>query len=176
MRPSLVYRPEFFQEESTRTSADESTRPKFPLSKLDGVNYWVLPQPAEIAKYVNIVLREEWERDALFEGRNPEEDAWLNSLPSRKWSLRTVDLHEIHPDPRIMELTIPATGYAFRKELKSRTSRLVSALRAEETVIPPLVIGNEDRTLKDGHCRYHALLKLRAKRVFVYSGRLIRKD
>ena len=66
-----------------------------PIRRLDGITYWVIQNPDGIYDFVNREIRKEWEADARFEGRNPNQDLWLRTLSKRKWSLEIIEISQI---------------------------------------------------------------------------------
>ena len=54
-----------------------------PIRRLEGVTYWVIEDPESISDFINVEIRKEWETDARFEKRDPEDDPWLRRVRSR---------------------------------------------------------------------------------------------
>jgi hypothetical protein len=139
------------------------------LRKLDGITYWVIEDPDEIHEFINTQIRKEWTQDAKDEGRDPQDDAWLQALSKRKWRLEILELDDIKPNPYEF---IPVTGYNFEERLAKRGQRLREAVQTYGSVIWPVVIRGEDMQLVDGYCRFTTLEELNVPRIYAYVGRL----
>jgi len=142
---------------------------KTPLRRLDGVAYWVIEDPDEIYDFINSQIRKEWTADAKDEGRNPQEDPWLQELPKRRWQLEILQLGEIKPNPYEF---IPKAGYNFEEKLAKRSKELQRAIETYASVIWPVIVRQEDMQLVDGYCRYTTLQAMNVPRVYAYVGRL----
>jgi len=139
------------------------------LRKLDGITYWVIEDPDEIHEFTNTQIRKEWTQDAKDEGRDPQDDAWLQALPKRKWRLEILELGGIKPNPYEF---IPGTGYNFEERLAKRSGRLRKAVQTYGSVIWPVVIRGEDMQLVDGYCRFTTLKAMNVPRIYAYVGKL----
>lgn len=140
-----------------------------PLRRLDGITYWVIEDPSDIADFMNTQLRLEWVGDAKDEGRRLEQDPWLQRLPHRSWRLETVELETIRPDPYMF---IPKTCYNFEERLAQRSKELRRAIESYGAVIWPITVRGEDMLLVDGYCRYTTLRAMNIPRVYAYVGKL----
>jgi len=140
-----------------------------PLRRLDGIAYWVIEDPNEIYDFINSQIRKEWTADAKHEGRNPQEDPWLQELPKRKWHLEILHLDEIKPNPYEF---IPKTGYNFEEKLAKRSKELQAAIETYASVIWPVIVRQEDMQLVDGYCRYTTLQAMNVPRIYAYVGTL----
>jgi hypothetical protein len=140
-----------------------------PIRRLDGITYWVIDDASDIYDFMNMQLRLEWIRDAKDEGRQPEDDAWLQELSKRKWRLEILELNSIKPNPYEF---IPRTGYNFEERLAQRSKELRKAIEEYGSLIWPLTVRGEDMQLVDGYCRYTTLEAMKVTRVYAYVGRL----
>ena len=139
------------------------------LRKLNGITYWAIEDPNEIHEFINTQIRQEWIQDAKDEGRNPLDDAWLQTLPQRKWRLEILELVNIKPNPYEF---IPQTGYNFEERLAKRGQQLRKAVETYGSVIWPIVIRGEDMQLVDGYCRFTTLKAMSVPRIYAYVGSL----
>jgi hypothetical protein len=140
-----------------------------PIRRLDGITYWVIDDASDIYDFMNTQLRLEWIGDAKDEGRQPEDDAWLQELSKRKWRLEILELNSIKPNPYEF---IPRTGYNFEERLAQRSKELRKAIEEYGSLIWPLTVRGEDMQLVDGYCRYTTLKAMKVTRVYAYVGRL----
>ena len=141
------------------------------LRVLDGITYWVIEDPKEIAELINYHIRREWESD-IAEQEDHEEGKWLQSLNERNWTLVEAEPRGIKLSDEIMNYVNPRTGYNFRKRLEERRRILERDVDKFGAVIRPVVIRAEDNQLMDGYCRYHVLLDRNVKKLYAYVGRL----
>jgi hypothetical protein len=118
---------------------------------------------------VNTQLRQEWVADAKDEGRQREEDTWVQELSERKWLLEIVELDTIKPNPYEFILN---TGYNFEERLAQRSKELRKAIEKYGAIIWPLTVRGEDMQLVDGYCRHTTLKAMNVARVYAYIGRL----
>jgi hypothetical protein len=139
------------------------------LRELEGVAYWVIEEPPEIARLVNNHIRKEWESD-IAEQEDHEEGRWLQSLRVRRWALVERELSTIKLSDAIMGYVNAKTGYNFRKRLEERKQTLERDIDRFGTIIRPLVIRAEDNRLMDGYCRYHVLIDRNVKKTYAYVG------
>jgi hypothetical protein len=139
-----------------------------PIRRLDGVTYWVIDDDNDIYDFINTQLRQEWVADAKDEGRQPEEDAWLQQLSDRKWHLEVLELYTIKPNPYEF---IPRTGYNFEERLAQRSKELRKAIEKYGSIIWPISVRGEDMQLVDGYCRFTTLKAMNVARTYAYVGR-----
>jgi len=139
------------------------------LRKLDGITYWVIEDSDEIREFINTQIRKEWIQDAKDEGRDPQDDAWLQALPQRKWRLEILELGHIRPNPYEF---IPKSGYNFEERLAKRSQQLRKTVETYGSVIWPVVIREEDMQLVDGYCRLTTLKAMSVPRIYAYVGSL----
>jgi len=95
-----------------------------PVRRLEGVAYWVIEDAEAIHDFINTEIREEWQADTRFEGREPREDLWLKTLSKRRWRLEIVEIRQITLNPRTMGFVDERRGYDFAKELAKRSAEL----------------------------------------------------
>jgi hypothetical protein len=145
---------------------------KTPLRRLDGITYWVIEDPDGICDYINIEIRKEWETDARFERREPNDNPWLKNLSKRKWSLKIMPMNQIKLNPNIMNYVDPQRRYVFLERLIERSQELQKSMRMSGLVIWPLIVREEDKQLVDGYCRYSTLGAMNVSRTYVYVGTL----
>jgi len=143
-----------------------------PVRRLEGIAYWVIEDPDGIYDYINTEIRKEWEGDARFERRDPNDDPWLKNLSKRKWSLEIVDIARIKLNPEIMNYVDPERGYVFTKSLEKRSKELQESIKMGGLVIWPLIVREEDTRLADGYCRYMTLRAMNVSKTYAYSGTL----
>ena len=139
------------------------------LRVLQGVSYWVIEDPVEIAELINNNVTREWETD-IAGTEDHDGRAWLDSLPERSWRLERVRLTRVRLDQGTMNYSDGRTGYSFVERLVERRRLLQRSLREFGIVIWPLVLRAEDRMLMDGYCRYHTLTDMKVKETFAYVG------
>jgi hypothetical protein len=139
------------------------------LRVLEGVSYWVMENPREIAELMNTNVRKEWESD-MAEHEDQQDRAWLKSLPRRSWRLEKMKLADIKLNSQIMEYSDGRTGYVFRTELERRVKTMRKSVERVGVVIWPLVVRAEDNQLTDGYCRYHVLKDLGVRKTYAYVG------
>lgn len=141
-----------------------------PLRMLQGISYWVIDEPKAIYDYLNKNIRLEWEKDATDEGRNLENDSWLQTLSDRKWTLETLQLNEIKLNPKIMNYRNESKMYDFQIELSKRRSLLRKSVEYGNTIWPLIV--DEKLVLRDGYCRYTTLAEIGVSQAYCYLARL----
>ena len=139
-----------------------------PIRRLDGVTYWVIDDDNDIYDFINTQLRQEWVADAKDEGRQPEEDAWLQELSKRRWRLEILELYTIKPNPYEF---IPRVGYNFEERLAQRSKELRKAIEKYGSIIWPITVRGEDMQLVDGYCRCTTLKAMDVARAYAYVGR-----
>ena len=143
-----------------------------PIRRLEGITYWVIEDPEGIYDFINKEIRTEWEADARFEGRDPNEDPWLKTLSKRKWSLEIMGIDRIKLNPRIMNYVDDKRGYVFSESLAERSDELRRSIKEYSQVIWPVIVRNEDFMLVDGYCRCTALRMMNIRRIYAYMGTL----
>ena len=143
-----------------------------PLRRLQGITYWVIEDPAEIADFINSNIRKEWEADLRSVGRDPREDPWLQTLYRSKWRLEVVDADRIVLNPDIMNYVDTERGYRFQESLAKRRKELRSVMETYRAVIWPVILRGEDMLLADGYCRLTTLQEIGISQVYAYLGTL----
>lgn len=143
-----------------------------PIRRLEGITYWVIENPDGIRDFVSKEIRKEWEEDARFEGRDPEEDPWLRTLSKRRWRLEITEISRIKLNPRIVNYVDRERGYSFSERLAVRSDELRECIERYGLVIWPLIVRKEDFMLVDGYCRYATLRKMNIRRIYAYVGTL----
>jgi hypothetical protein len=138
------------------------------IRRLDGITYWVIESPEDMHEFINTEIRKEWTADARDEGRDPQEDPWLQGLSSRRWVLEVLPLDEIKPNPYEF---IPRIGYNFEERLAKRSEQLRKAVETYGSVIWPVIVRHEDMQLIDGYCRFATLRAMNIPRMYAYVGR-----
>jgi hypothetical protein len=128
-----------------------------PLRWLEGVAYWVIEDPVEIAEFVGTILRKVWEADIEDDGV-PDQD-WLTDLLGRSWSLQKIDVDGVH-----------GSDYLDSPRLGQRRADLRNGIERFGHVIWPIVVREEGHYLADGYCRYTTLREMGLKQVFAYVG------
>lgn len=131
-----------------------------PIRQLDGVTYWVIEDPEDIAGFVGTVVRREWEADMRSEGKDPSLDPWLTGLKDRKWALRILGSGEV----------TTGSDYVNSARLAERREELRRAIEVYGSVIWPVVVRGEANVLVDGFCRFTTLREMRVGRVYAYVG------
>ena len=140
---------------------------------LHSIEYRVFEDPDDIHDFINTEVRRELEADLGSMGRDPRDDALLNSLPKRKWRLETVPLGEVRLNPLIMNSSDTRTGRKFTERLEERRSELTKALEIHGTIIWPIILLREESLLVDGYCRHSTLLEMDIPETYAYVGTTI---
>jgi len=140
-----------------------------PIHRLEGITYWVIEDGNGIHDFINTQLRQEWISDTEDEGRQPEEDVWLQQLSRRKWRLEILELNAIRPNPYEF---IPRAGYNFEERLAQRSKALRRAIEKYGSIIWPITVRAEDMQLVDGYCRFIALKVMGVSKAYAYVGML----
>jgi hypothetical protein len=130
-----------------------------PVRTLEGINYWVIEDPAYIKKYVDVVLRKEWEADMEDDG-GPSKD-WLTDMLRRRWSLQVLDMDDVS-----------GSDYLGSPRLAERRAELKRGIERYGSVIWPVVVREENHHLADGYCRYTTLKEMGVLHLYAYVGRL----
>jgi len=134
------------------------------IRRLEGITYWVVSDGEEIRRFINTNIRREWEEDNKSDGVDSRKDDWLLGLSRREWRLRTIRTDAVRLNPEMMARS------SFTTELNLRSKEIRRSLTSYGIVIWPLVIGGEDRELKDGYCRFTTLRSMGISKVFAYVG------
>lgn len=142
------------------------------LRRLQGVAYWVIEDPDEIADFINANIRKEWEADARSEGRDSDEDTWLQTLSKRRWRLGVVETDRIMLNLDIMNYENQEKGYSFQTSLARRRKELRTVIETYGVVIWPVIVREEDMLLADGYCRLSTLREMGISQVYAYLGTL----
>ena len=143
------------------------------VRRLHSIEYRVFEDPDDIHDFINTEVRKELEADLGSMGRDPREDALLNSLPRRKWRLETIPLGEVRLNPLIMNSADNSTGRKFTERLRERRSELTKALEIRGTIIWPIILLREENLLVDGYCRHSTLLEMDIPETYAYVGTTI---
>ncbi len=135
----------------------------FEYCKLGDFTYHVLHDPKVIKEFLLQWIMREWEIDHNEEPHEHWTVAWINSLPKMVFSLKIVELKNIHPNPDLMSVA------DFISDLEERADeREESMLRGVS--IEPLLVNREGFALMDGYTRYTVLKRHDQKEVYVYLG------
>jgi hypothetical protein len=118
-------------------------------------------------------IRRELEGDLESMGRDPRNDALLNSLPKRKWRLEVVSVADVRLNPLILNSSDPKTGQKFTERLMERRLELRKALEGSGAVISPIVLLGEENLLVDGYCRHSVLQEMGIPQIYAYVGTTI---
>jgi len=132
----------------------------------------VIEDPEGIYDFINKEVRKEWEEDAESEGREPQEDPWLKTLPERKWGSEVIEIERVKLNPKIMNYVDSRSGYSFSESLAKRSNELKECIKRYAAVIWPVIVRNEDYMLVDGYCRYTALRMMKIRKIYAYVGTL----
>jgi hypothetical protein len=127
----------------------------------------------DIHDFINMEVRRELEADLESMGRDPRDDALLNSLPKRKWRLEVVSVADVRLNPLIMNSSDAKTGQKFTERLMERRLELRKALERSGTVISPIVLLREENLLVDGYCRHSTLQEMGIPEIYAYVGTTI---
>jgi hypothetical protein len=127
----------------------------------------------DIHDFINMEVRRELEADQESMGRDPRDDALLNSLPKRKWRLEVVSVADVRLNPLIMNSSDAKTGQKFTERLMERRLELRKALERSGTVISPIVLLREENLLVDGYCRHSTLQEMGIPEIYAYVGTTI---
>jgi len=145
------------------------------VRRLRSIEYRVFEDSDEIHDLINTEVRRELEEDLESMGRDPRNDALLNSLPKRKWRLEVVSVGSIRLNPLILNSSDVKTGQKFTERLIERRLELRKALEARGAVIWPIVLLREENLLVDGYCRYSTLQEMGIPETYAYVGTTIVK-
>ena len=127
------------------------------------VTYNVLSNPADIKTYLMKWIMREWEIDHR---EAPDEHwtvAWMNILPRMEFSLETIELKNIHPNPDLMSVV------DFISDLEERADEREESMLLGVS-IEPLLVNREGFELMDGYTRYTVLKRYNQKDVYVHLG------
>jgi len=134
------------------------------LRRVEGITYWVINDSRQIRRFINTNIRHEWEKDAETDGVVLSIDPWLRGLSRMKWSLRTIAVANVQPNPFLIK------QQDFVRRLKERSEQLRRGIELYDQVIWPIIVRGEDSMLKDGYCRYTTLKTMGVKRTLAYVG------
>jgi len=140
------------------------------VRRLRSIEYRVFEDSDDIHDLINTEVRRELEADLESMGRDPRDDALLNSLPKRKWRLGVVGISDVRLDPQILNSSDVKTGRKFAERLKERRLELRGALEAWGAVIWPIVLLREEYLLVDGYCRHSTLQEMGIPETYAYVG------
>jgi hypothetical protein len=140
------------------------------VRRLRSIEYRVFEDSDDIHDLINTEVRRELEADLESMGRDPRDDALLNSLPKRKWKLEVVGINDVRLNPLILNSSDVKTGRKFAERLKERRSELRRELEAPRAVIWPIVLLREENLLVDGYCRHSTLLEMGIPETYAYIG------
>ena len=140
------------------------------VRRLRCIEYRVFEDSDDIHDLINTEVRRELEADLKNMGRDPRDDALLNSLPKRKWRLEVVSINDVRLNPLILNSSDLKSGRKFMERLKERRSELRRALEARRAVIWPIVLSREENLLVDGYCRHSALQEMGIPETYAYVG------
>jgi len=143
-----------------------------PLRRLEGITYWVIDDPEAICDFINTEVRKEWEQDVKTMSGDPAGGVWLETLRSRKWRLRIVQIGDVKLDEFALNYVDAKSGYNFAERLAQRRKELRKAIELFGLVIWPIVIREEGMEVLDGYCRYTTLKEMGVTRVYAYVGML----
>lgn len=137
--------------------------PRFRYHKLGDFTYHVLTDPNDIRNHLMKWILREWEMD---HDEAPHEHwtvEWMERLPKMEFSLKIIQLEDIHPHPDLMSVE------EFQVSLRERADeREESILRGVS--IEPLLIDHARFQLMDGYTRYTVLKRYNQKEVYAYAG------
>ena len=80
------------------------------MRRLRSIEYRVFEDSDDIHDLINTEVRKELEADLESMGRDPRDDALLNSLPRRKWRLEVVNVGNVRLNPPILNSSDVKTG------------------------------------------------------------------
>ncbi len=143
------------------------------VRRLRSIEYRVFEDSDDIHDLINTEVRRELEADLESMGRDPNDDALLNSLPKRKWRLEVVSINDVRLNPLILNSSDVKTGRKFAERLTERRLELRKALEARGVVIWPVVLLREDNLLVDGYCRHSTLQEMGIAETYAYVGTTI---
>jgi hypothetical protein len=145
------------------------------VRRLHGIQYRMLEDPDDIHDFINTEVRSELETDLKGEGKDPQQDILLNSLPKRKWRLEVVNVSEVRMNPLVLNSIDRKTGREFTERLRERRLELRKALEGSRTVIRPIVLFREGQILVDGYCRHSTLKEMSIPEAYGYVGRMMER-
>lgn len=143
------------------------------VRRLRSIEYRVFEDSDDIHDFINTEVRRELEADQKSMGRDPRDDALLNSLPKRKWRLEVVNIGDVTLNPLILRSSDVKTGRTFADRLTERRLELRTALETRGAVIWPIVLLREGNLLVDGYCRYSTLQEMGMPETYAYVGTTI---
>ena len=135
----------------------------FEYRKLGDFTYHVLTDPSEIKSFAMKWIMCEWESD---HNEAPHEHwtvAWMEALPTMKFTLEVMPMEAIRPNADLMSVE------EFQTSLKERADeREESILRGIS--IEPLLVNRDGFELMDGYTRYTVLKRYNQQEVYAYLG------
>ena len=143
------------------------------VRRLRTIEYRMFEDSDDIHDFINMEVRRELEADLESMGRDPRDDALLNSLPKRRWRLEVVSVADVRLNPLIMNSSDAKTGQKFTERLMERRLELRKALERSGTVISPIVLLREENLLVDGYCRHSTLQEMGIPEIYAYVGTTI---
>src|SRR5216683_6594972 len=87
------------------------------VRRLHGIEYRMFEDSDDIHDFINTEVRKELDVDLESMGRDPRDDALLNSLPKRKWRLEVVSINDVRLNPLILNSSDLKTGRKFSERL-----------------------------------------------------------
>lgn len=121
--------------------------------KLQGIEYVVLDNPADIEAYVVATCEEEWD---------PEDfDNVGLDLYDQNWSLNEVSVKDIS----VLEQQLESP--AFMEDVTSRIATQ-KKLFEQNVPIPPLILRGRDFLIFDGYARWHLFKELGVSKCLAY--------
>ncbi len=143
------------------------------VRRLHGIEYRMFEDSDDIHDLINTEVWRELEVDLESMGRDPRNDAVLNSLAKRKWSLEIVNLGDVRLNSLILSSSDVKTGRKFTERLSERRLEMRKALEAPGAVIWPIVLLREENFLVDGYCRHSTLQEMGIPETYAYVGTTI---
>ncbi len=143
------------------------------VRRLRSIEYRVFEDSDDIHDLINVEVRRELGADLESMGRDPRDDALLDSLPKRKWRLEVVSVDDVRLNPLILNSSDVKTGQKFTERLMERRLELRKALEVRGAVIWPIVLLREENLLVDGYCRYSTLQEMGIPETYAYVGTTI---
>ena len=123
---------------------------------LEGIQYRVLVEPAEIERFVLATCEEEWD---------PEDfEEFGQDLYDQRWVLERV------PVEKIQVLQHQLESDEFIADVTPRIERQ-RVLHGSGEAVPPLILRGDDYLIFDGYARWHLLKELGIKECLAYVGR-----
>ena len=135
----------------------------FEYRKLGDFTYHILTDPHEIKSFAMEWIMREWVSD---HNEAPHEHwtvAWMEALPTMRFTLEVMPMEAIRPNADLMSVE------EFQTSLKERADeREESILRGIS--IEPLLVNRDGFELMDGYTRYTVLKRYNQQEVYAYLG------